>query len=114
MKGYLVTNFEVCTQIDQKNVPLPLTKIANTMHYILTGATRGIGYATLVALAGQQPKHRIVVLVRQAATLAAIQAAYPNIKVIAIDLAAPKTAFVPALEQAMQFLDHKVEVLINN
>lgn len=83
------------------------------MHYILTGATRGIGYATLLALA-QQPEHRIVALVRQPATLAAIQEAYPNIKAIAIDLAAPKTNFVPALEQAMRFLDHKVGVLINN
>lgn len=49
------------------------------MHYILTGATRGIGYATLLALA-QQPEHRIVALVRQPATLAAIQEAYSQHK----------------------------------
>ena len=82
------------------------------MRYILTGANRGIGHATLIHLA-QQADNRIVAFVRRIDELLPLQATYPNIFPVVANLQADKQSLLPAVEAALAHLG-QVDVLINN
>ena len=79
------------------------------MNILITGASRGIGYATAELLC-KNSQNQVIALSRSITHLHELQAKYPNIFPFAFDL----TAFDPHIIARIQAQFSSIDVLINN
>ncbi|MEM9992398.1 MAG: SDR family oxidoreductase [Bacteroidota bacterium] len=88
------------------------------MNIIITGASRGIGYATALELA-QYPTHQVYVLSRNAAALEALadtgekKYGYRNIHVVPFDLRTPQDIKTHLSIEQLDVLIHNAGYLLN-
>lgn len=81
------------------------------MHYLVTGANRGLGLEFTKQLL--KSGHKVTATCRepeQAQELKSLQSDYPELKVLAFDISSPESN----TELAVQLKDSEVDVLINN
>ncbi len=79
------------------------------MNFIITGASRGIGYDTVRTLA-QSKEHKILALARNTASLQALAAQFDQVDYLSFDLTQPDAAAVLQKVNALGSAD----VLLNN
>jgi short-subunit dehydrogenase len=79
------------------------------MNILITGASRGIGYATAELLC-KNPQNQVIALSRSTTHLQELQAKYPNLFPFAFDLTAPAKSIITEIQSQFSSID----ILINN